>query len=80
VNVDASIFASNARAGLAVFATDAHLANSWLDCNPIHLNGEMFEGCDFELNDDGGNTCLCDTEIVPCKVLSTNLEPPPVLP
>jgi hypothetical protein len=65
----------NARAGAATFSATLELVDTFLECNAIHLNGETLFG-PFELIDTGGNVCGCSGDIVPCKTLSSTLNPP----
>ncbi len=60
------------RAGIGLFTGTINIATSFLDCNAIHLDGEL----DYVLNDQGGNRCGCGDVDEPCKVLSSSLEPP----
>ena len=40
------------------------------------LDGELFEGVAFTLEDEGGNRCGCPEPTPACKVLTSDLEPP----
>ena len=65
----------NARAGFASFEGLVHMTDCRFECNTIDLNGESVT-IDFSFEDGGGNTCGCDGESLPCKVLSSGLQPP----
>jgi hypothetical protein len=73
------IIEGNARAGVATFGANVDIEGSWFDCNPIHINGEVFQDRPYVVADGGKNRCGCGAAIVPCKVLSSDLEPPPAL-
>jgi hypothetical protein len=66
----------SARAGVAVFGSNGEVESTALECNQIHLDGEVFLERDFSVADLGGNACGCRGASVACKVLSTRLEPP----
>jgi len=74
----------SARAGIANFAATVVLADSELECNGIHLDGEPLtvpEGTFPSSFDDlGGNRCGCGDVRTACTVLMSNLEPPSTLP
>jgi len=65
------------RAGLSTFASALSLTGNVVSCNTIDLNGEPSFGTDFEITDGGDNWCGCGDDWSQCKVLSSNLEPPP---
>ena len=67
------------RAGIAAFGAAADVRDTWLSCNDIDLNGETIVGAPFTIDDGGGNICTCDGVAETCKVLSSNLTPPPAL-
>jgi hypothetical protein len=52
------------------------LRDNTIDCNPIDLNGEVFQGLGFSFEDQGGNVCGCGSDQRVCTALSTQLEPP----
>lgn len=70
----------NARAGIASFAASVTVAQAIVDCNTIHLDAEQLEDLPAIFEDRGYNVCGCGAETVACKVLSSNLAPPPSLP
>jgi hypothetical protein len=79
VAVDGIVIEDAARAGLANFAVDVTLTNLLSSCNLIHLNGENnYEGLPYSFEVQGTNRCGCE-ETVDCKVLSSGLEPPPLI-
>ena len=63
------------RAGIANFGAVVGLADSQLDCNAIHLDGEPF-GASFRFDDGGGNECGCGAAREVCRVLTADLAPP----
>ncbi|HZO12260.1 MAG TPA: hypothetical protein VFB62_03350, partial [Polyangiaceae bacterium] len=63
------------RAGISSFGADIVLGSSVLECNTIQLDGELHQS-GFTFEDAGGNVCGCNGETSPCKVVSSNLEPP----
>ncbi|RLB60052.1 MAG: hypothetical protein DRI90_14605 [Deltaproteobacteria bacterium] len=70
------LIADSARAGLATFGSFVSLADTHIRCAAFPLNGEPFEGSDFELDDRGGNSCGCPTADDTCKLISAGLQPP----
>ncbi|MBW2458738.1 MAG: hypothetical protein JRI68_29840 [Deltaproteobacteria bacterium] len=74
--VTGSRLSSAARAGLVLFGSEVQLGTTAFECNPIHINTERYGGGEPTLVDLGGNACGCDGEVVDCKALSTQLEPP----
>jgi hypothetical protein len=68
--------ARSARAGFSSFAAPVSLAASTLDCNPIHLAGETYQGLAASFTDGGNNVCGCGDVVEACKVLSADLAPP----
>jgi hypothetical protein len=68
--------ARSARAGISSFGAAVSIAADALECNAIHLDGERFQDRDFLFEDLAGNACGCDGAATPCKVFSTDLEPP----
>jgi hypothetical protein len=66
----------SARAGLATFGAEVTLESTILECNLISLDGEVVQGQDFSLADQGDNVCACSGEIDLCRVESSGLEPP----
>ena len=47
-----------------------------LSCNPIQLDGEQGGSSNFEIENLGGNECVCMGESKPCKVQTSNIMPP----
>ncbi len=68
-------FEQSARAGVALFGGEGHLAQSEFECNAIHLTGQPMTA-DFQLVDEGGNSCGCGPQEDSCVVLSAALVPP----
>lgn len=66
----------SARAGLACFGCTASVTTSELECNTIALDGEPFSDLAPTFLDAGDNTCGCKGAKEPCKVLTSELEPP----
>lgn len=75
VTVRGTRIETSARVGIGNFGASVLLANSVLECNLIHLNGEpIAPGYAFE--DAGGNACGCSSAEELCQVMSANLEVP----
>jgi hypothetical protein len=74
-----AVIAHNHRAGLSNFGSQVRMSESTLECNLLDLDGEVYEGQNFEFIDEGGNQCGCTatTGATQCKAVSTNLAPPP---
>lgn len=71
------LIADAERAGLSLFGAPATLAGTVvLDCNTIHLNGEVEGGTDASLEASVEVTCSCVDTIETCKLLSESLEAP----
>ena len=64
------------RAGVSNFGASVIVRDTLLECNAIDLDGEPFEGNPFRFSDEGNNDCGCTDNRGPCKVLTTNIEPP----
>jgi len=65
------------RAGLSNFAADIAIADSYLECAPIDLDGESHEGsASYAFKDGGGNACGCGAVSRVCAVKSSMLKPP----
>lgn len=76
VDVDHASVERNARAGVGSFGATITLSATALACNAVDLDGEIVQGEPFVLEDRGDNVCACDATTVPCRVLSSNFEPP----
>jgi hypothetical protein len=74
--VGAALITGSQRAGLTVFGASVELSGTRLDCNVIHLDGELNAGLSFDLRDLGGNHCGCGAEPAECRVASSSLAPP----
>lgn len=82
--VRGSIFENHARAGLALFAANVHLFDSFLACNAFDVNTErtagFYEGsaaeADYSLEADDSNVCGCGAVAV-CRAVSSGLKPAP---
>jgi hypothetical protein len=79
LTIETSKLAGAARAGIATFSADVSLATTALECNSISLNGEAPFG-PFNFDNAGGNACWCDQLAEECRVDSSALAPPPVVP
>jgi hypothetical protein len=79
LDISDSRIADSGRAGVANFGGLATLRNVALECNAIHLDGEVLFGFEHQLEDLGGNACGCAGESVPCTLLSSHLAPPPAM-
>jgi len=78
--ITGSEISASARAGVSCFAATATLASTTLECNPIHLDGEMEDGIAYGFQDLGGNVCGCQGATVPCRILTSSLAPPSPVP
>ncbi|RLB61476.1 MAG: hypothetical protein DRI90_11295 [Deltaproteobacteria bacterium] len=79
VEIRDTVISRSARAGISSFAGDVQMAGVRLNCNPIQLNSEPgATGLGF--HDEGDNWCGCDHAAGTCQILSSSLEPPPMLP
>ncbi|MBW2458524.1 MAG: right-handed parallel beta-helix repeat-containing protein [Deltaproteobacteria bacterium] len=65
-----------ARAGILAFGATVSVGSTVLDCNPIHLDGEVYQGADFTFEDRGANRCGCGDAQATCHVVSSNLTAP----
>ncbi|RLB59493.1 MAG: hypothetical protein DRI90_15325 [Deltaproteobacteria bacterium] len=74
------LIADSTRAGLVSFGAFVSLADTHIRCAAVPLAGEVVHGSDFELADQGGNLCGCPTADGTCKLTTSGLEPPDVLP
>jgi hypothetical protein len=74
-----SLIDASDRAGVSNFGADSQIEATRLSCNQLDLNGQDFAGGAYAFVDLGGSVCGCDEEVA-CKVLSTDLLPPAVLP
>lgn len=66
----------SARAGVAAFGATIDMGATLVDCNAIDLNGESFQGRDFQFSDAGGNRCGCEAVRRDCTALSSGLNAP----
>jgi hypothetical protein len=80
VTVTHSIIEGSARAGAAAFGATVELGATRLECNPIHLDGEIFNDVPFGFVDLGADVCGCQNASVACQVLSSHLTPPELPP
>ncbi|MBW2524453.1 MAG: DUF1565 domain-containing protein, partial [Deltaproteobacteria bacterium] len=69
----------SARAGVAAFSAPATLSSSLLLCNTIDLDAETLDDVPGSLEDGGDNVCGCGTEVHTCQVVSSDLQPPPLV-
>jgi len=76
VHVTLSRIEQSARAGVTSFGGAASIGGVVLECNPVSLDGEKYEGVGAEFEDRGANVCGCKGAVSPCVVLSASLEPP----
>jgi len=68
--------ATATRAGMANFGSTVSLATSLLECSPIQLNSEIFDGVTATFVNGGGNDCGCASDRDTCKAISAGLAPP----
>jgi hypothetical protein len=77
VTISACRVVANARAGVTSFGATVLVTGTSLECNPIHLAGELgLDGSPFELEDGGGNICGCENVETACAVQTANLQSP----
>ena len=69
----------SARAGVASFGGMVSLHSVVVRCAAFALNGETYDGHDFDFEDGGGNACGCPQADGICKSVSAGLEPPEAL-
>jgi hypothetical protein len=67
---------ASVRAGISSFGGFAQIANTVLECNPIHMNGETFENKPASFEDAGGVVCGCAGITDSCAVRTVMLTPP----
>jgi len=63
-------------AGIANFGSDVTLGTALLECSPIQLNAETYDGVAATFVDSSGNDCGCESERATCKAISAGLTPP----
>jgi hypothetical protein len=80
MEIERASVTGNARAGIASFGAEVGVGSSLVDCNTIALDAETLDDMRATFEDRGRNVCGCGSVTVACKVLSSNLEPPPSLP
>jgi hypothetical protein len=80
VVVTGSRIESSARAGVTAFGGAVVLGSTVLECNPIALDGETYQGVQSSFTDEGGNTCGCAGATSSCAVASSSIAPPQPLP
>jgi hypothetical protein len=74
------------RAGISSFAGESHIETSLFECAAIDLDGEVMDTdrhgkaiappLQATFDDRGGNVCVCQGELHPCAVKSSQLSPP----
>ena len=79
LTVTRSRIANAARAGIASFGGAVQLDSVALECNTIDLDGEQLQGRSHDFDNLGANACWCGAgaDPPPCKVLQSQLKPPP---
>jgi hypothetical protein len=80
VAVTGSRIEASARAGVVAFGGAVVLGSTVLECNPIPLDGETYQGVEPSFTDEGGNTCGCAGATSSCAVASSSIAPPEPLP
>jgi hypothetical protein len=69
----------NVRCGVSNFGGVVRLGGVALECNPIDLDGELYEGTEFSFEEGNAeNTCGCDGVSDACQVVSSSLAPPSI--
>jgi len=74
LQLHSSAITNVARAGVAVFGSDATLAGNAIACAKFAIDIEPFEDRAPALSDAGGNNCGCNVAAA-CRALSSSLEP-----
>jgi hypothetical protein len=69
----------SAFAGVSLWGSSLSLGTSLLECNPVHLAADVYEGSEPFFDDQGGNQCACGAPEL-CKVSQTQVAPPSPLP
>jgi hypothetical protein len=67
---------SSHRVGLSNYGSSVRVGRTGFHCNSIDLDGETFENKPYAFEDLGGNACGCE-DVVSCRVVSSQLAPPP---
>jgi hypothetical protein len=71
--------AYSSRTGISNFGSHVPIANTYLTCQPFDLQGETFQGTNFDFDDLGGNFCQCGGPPEGCQVTSSTLQAPEML-
>lgn len=79
IDVTGSRVEESERAGISAFGGAVTLGTTVLECNAIHLDGEPSGQVDPSFVDSGTNVCGCEGATSPCRLVSSQLEPPPPL-
>lgn len=80
IALTASRVETSSRAGVTSFGGHVSVGATTLECNPIPLDGETFEGAPPTFEDLGANVCGCGGHTGACKVVTSDLTPPGSLP
>ena len=76
IRVESAWIEQSARAGISCFGANIEVTATRLECNAIHLDGEVLFDTPFQIVDHGQNRCGCGGVEEPCTVKTTSLEPP----
>jgi hypothetical protein len=68
-----------ARVGFASFGGQVTLMSTRLECNLIQLSGQAYMNLDYAFVDGGENRCGCAEATEQCKLVVTEIEPPPAI-
>jgi hypothetical protein len=80
VSLNRARIRSSSRSGVLAFGATVVLQETVLDCNPIQLDQEAYNGVGGAFQSLGGNVCGCANEIAGCQAVSASLQPPNVHP
>ena len=80
VDITSARIESSTRCGVGSFGSTVRIGGVALECNAIHLDGEVYDGAMFDFDEGQGElTCGCGGEREDkCKVQSSTLAPPSI--
>lgn len=73
--VSHNLIQASERAGLSSFGASVVLDHNTIECSAFDLDGEPFNGVDFDIQDGGNNQCGCAV-MGPCQLVSSQLSAP----
>jgi hypothetical protein len=80
VDIASALIGSSARCGVCAFGGTVRIGGAALECNAVHLDGEMYEGVEAMFEEgDGELTCGCGSDREKkCSVSSSSIGPPSI--